>query len=275
MRRHTLLDECRILLVHGLLHLLGHDHEAGAEGAGSMERAERLTLGRLGWRVRSAPHVSSVYQMCRREAEHCAVQNPQAARVSRLLLCLFARSHDLSTARNSVMEVLSTCARMHCALCLVYEAMPRPPKYTAAQGDGLIAAAGSSSSGDPPADAGGQLARLPADSAESAASTSSRFSGGQGAGQAALESSPSAEDTGAVGRGAGRSPAGQPPAAVRPDMTCIMACAPGRLSSSEPAQATSLRRMPKAPPYSREATKAPQGFGRDISPLQHWTRGRR
>ena len=30
-RRHTLLDECSILLVHGLLHLLGYDHEAGAE----------------------------------------------------------------------------------------------------------------------------------------------------------------------------------------------------------------------------------------------------
>ena len=54
MRRHTLLDECRILLVHGLLHLLGYDHEAGAEEAASMERAERLILSRLGWQVRSA-----------------------------------------------------------------------------------------------------------------------------------------------------------------------------------------------------------------------------
>lgn len=28
-RGHTLLDECRILLVHGVLHLLGYDHELG------------------------------------------------------------------------------------------------------------------------------------------------------------------------------------------------------------------------------------------------------
>lgn len=28
-RGHTLLDECRILLVHGVLHLYGFDHEEG------------------------------------------------------------------------------------------------------------------------------------------------------------------------------------------------------------------------------------------------------
>lgn len=28
-RGHSLLDECRILLVHGVLHLLGYDHELG------------------------------------------------------------------------------------------------------------------------------------------------------------------------------------------------------------------------------------------------------
>ncbi len=50
--RHTLHDEGRILLVHGLLHLLGFDHEAGAEEAAAMERAERLILGRLGWQAR-------------------------------------------------------------------------------------------------------------------------------------------------------------------------------------------------------------------------------
>ena len=69
LRRHMLLDECRILLVHGLLHLLGYDHEAGAEGAAAMERAERLVLGRLGWRVRSALGIPNVYQMRRHMAE--------------------------------------------------------------------------------------------------------------------------------------------------------------------------------------------------------------
>ena len=69
LRRHTLLDECRILLVHGLLHLLGYDHEAGAEGAAAMERAECLVLRRLGWRVRSGLGIPNVYQMRRRMAK--------------------------------------------------------------------------------------------------------------------------------------------------------------------------------------------------------------
>lgn len=31
-RRHALEQELRVLLVHGLLHLLGHDHEEGGSG---------------------------------------------------------------------------------------------------------------------------------------------------------------------------------------------------------------------------------------------------
>ncbi len=37
---HSLIDEVRLLAVHGLLHLLGHD-DATAEGAETMERLER------------------------------------------------------------------------------------------------------------------------------------------------------------------------------------------------------------------------------------------
>ena len=40
-------------MVHGLLHLLGHDHEgegpAAAAAAGRMAAAERALLGALGW----------------------------------------------------------------------------------------------------------------------------------------------------------------------------------------------------------------------------------
>jgi len=45
---HTLLQEQRVLLVHGLLHLLGYDHETGAEDAAEMQAAEHKLLGRLG-----------------------------------------------------------------------------------------------------------------------------------------------------------------------------------------------------------------------------------
>lgn len=49
--RHTLLDECRILLVHGILHLLGFDHEIGAEESIAMAEAERYVLNSLHWKV--------------------------------------------------------------------------------------------------------------------------------------------------------------------------------------------------------------------------------
>ena len=48
-RGHSLLEECRILLAHGVLHLLGFDHEEDEEEAREMEAAERWVLGALGW----------------------------------------------------------------------------------------------------------------------------------------------------------------------------------------------------------------------------------
>ncbi|KAI5068300.1 hypothetical protein GOP47_0016645 [Adiantum capillus-veneris] len=48
-RGHDLLDEVRILLVHGLLHVLGYDHEEGPEAAVEMEKEEIRILQGLGW----------------------------------------------------------------------------------------------------------------------------------------------------------------------------------------------------------------------------------
>ena len=45
-----LLDELRVLAVHGLLHLFGYDHEAGREEHNEMAAAEEKLLGRLGWK---------------------------------------------------------------------------------------------------------------------------------------------------------------------------------------------------------------------------------
>ncbi|KAJ7965915.1 haloacid dehalogenase-like hydrolase family protein [Quillaja saponaria] len=49
-RGHTLLDEIRILMVHGLLHLLGFDHEISEEAEAEMEKEEKLLLKSLGWK---------------------------------------------------------------------------------------------------------------------------------------------------------------------------------------------------------------------------------
>lgn len=48
-RGYTRRDEVRILLVHGLLHLLGYDHETGPDDLAEMAAAETKLLTRLGW----------------------------------------------------------------------------------------------------------------------------------------------------------------------------------------------------------------------------------
>ncbi|PHT35966.1 hypothetical protein CQW23_23666 [Capsicum baccatum] len=47
-RNHSLLDEMPILPVHGLLHLLGFDHEFSDEAEAEMEKKEELLLKSLG-----------------------------------------------------------------------------------------------------------------------------------------------------------------------------------------------------------------------------------
>ncbi|GMJ07644.1 YbeY endoribonuclease [Hibiscus trionum] len=57
-RGHTLIDEIRILMVHGLLHLLGFDHEISEDAEEEMEEEEEFVLKSLGWKekglIRSA-----------------------------------------------------------------------------------------------------------------------------------------------------------------------------------------------------------------------------
>ncbi|KAK9867453.1 hypothetical protein WJX84_002155 [Apatococcus fuscideae] len=49
-RGHTLQDECRVLLVHGLLHLLGYDHELGEKAHAAMAAAEACIMSELSWK---------------------------------------------------------------------------------------------------------------------------------------------------------------------------------------------------------------------------------
>ena len=48
-RGHPLRSELRVLLVHGLLHLLGYDHERSPEAHKEMAREEARLMGLLGW----------------------------------------------------------------------------------------------------------------------------------------------------------------------------------------------------------------------------------
>lgn len=47
--RHPLLSELRVLLVHGLLHLAGFDHEQGEQQLQQMAQHETAILDELGW----------------------------------------------------------------------------------------------------------------------------------------------------------------------------------------------------------------------------------
>ncbi|GBF97297.1 hypothetical protein Rsub_09988 [Raphidocelis subcapitata] len=49
-RGYSLRDELRVLLVHGVLHLAGFDHERGGEDLGVMAAAEAQIMGALGWK---------------------------------------------------------------------------------------------------------------------------------------------------------------------------------------------------------------------------------
>lgn len=49
-RGHSLLDECRILLIHGVLHLLGYDHEYSEKDAEEMHEAEVCILNQAGFK---------------------------------------------------------------------------------------------------------------------------------------------------------------------------------------------------------------------------------
>ena len=42
-------DEVRVLLLHGFLHLLGFDHEAGGAAAEAMAQCEAMLLKEVGW----------------------------------------------------------------------------------------------------------------------------------------------------------------------------------------------------------------------------------
>eukprot|EP01023_Acetabularia_acetabulum_P013792 TRINITY_DN16693_c0_g1_i2.p1 TRINITY_DN16693_c0_g1~~TRINITY_DN16693_c0_g1_i2.p1 ORF type:complete len:305 (+),score=44.25 TRINITY_DN16693_c0_g1_i2:7-921(+) len=49
-RRYELLDELRVLLVHGVLHLLGYDHDKNDQEWDLMSEAEQFILSGLGWK---------------------------------------------------------------------------------------------------------------------------------------------------------------------------------------------------------------------------------
>ncbi len=48
-REATLEAEMALLLVHGILHLLGYDHEADPSAAAEMQAKEEAVLKHLGW----------------------------------------------------------------------------------------------------------------------------------------------------------------------------------------------------------------------------------
>ncbi|KAK8975794.1 hypothetical protein V6N11_057634 [Hibiscus sabdariffa] len=71
-RGHTLIDEIRILMVHGLLHLLGFDHEISEDAEEEMEEEEEFVLKSLGWKGKGL--IRSAYDAGNNENLH--IENP-------------------------------------------------------------------------------------------------------------------------------------------------------------------------------------------------------
>jgi len=54
--RHSLRDECRVLMVHGVLHTMGFDHEVDQREAKTMEMLEGKLLTNLQWQAKTLPY---------------------------------------------------------------------------------------------------------------------------------------------------------------------------------------------------------------------------
>ncbi|KAE8658084.1 Haloacid dehalogenase-like hydrolase family protein isoform 2 [Hibiscus syriacus] len=71
-RGYTLIDEIRILMVHGLLHLLGFDHEISEDAEEEMEEEEKFVLKSLGWKGKGL--IQSAYDA--ETSENLNIENP-------------------------------------------------------------------------------------------------------------------------------------------------------------------------------------------------------
>ncbi|GMI97963.1 YbeY endoribonuclease [Hibiscus trionum] len=77
-RGHTLIDEIRILMVHGLLHLLGFDHEISEDAEEEMEKEEEFVLKNLGWKGKGL--IRSAYDAETNENLHIENSNDKSSK---------------------------------------------------------------------------------------------------------------------------------------------------------------------------------------------------
>ncbi|KAK3040964.1 hypothetical protein RJ639_029074 [Escallonia herrerae] len=128
-RGHTLLDEIRILMVHGLLHLLGFDHEISEEAESEMEKEEELLLKSLGWKGKGL--IQSAYDAEASGNNH--VENPDGRKKEGSLRFYKPKFSYIfcdmdGTPLNSKSQVTSTTAKA------VIEAVSRGVKVVIATG---------------------------------------------------------------------------------------------------------------------------------------------
>ena len=71
-------DEVRVLLLHGFLHLLGFDHEAGGAAAEAMAQCEARLLKEVGWQG------SGLIELATAGSDNVADSSSTGARAERL-----------------------------------------------------------------------------------------------------------------------------------------------------------------------------------------------
>jgi len=77
---HSLAEELKVLILHGLLHLAGFDHESDN---GEMARRERLLRGRLGLAQGLIERVGDRTLAAGKDGKHGALKGAQGVRASR------------------------------------------------------------------------------------------------------------------------------------------------------------------------------------------------
>ncbi|OAY69521.1 Sugar phosphatase YidA [Ananas comosus] len=106
-RGHTLLDEVRILMVHGLLHLLGLDHEINDEAEAEMEKEEELVLKSLGWKGKGL--IKSAHDAANDSKLHAESSDGRSLLMLIVLLNLTFLSQQ-GTLLNSKSQITTTTA---------------------------------------------------------------------------------------------------------------------------------------------------------------------
>ena len=106
---HDLTEEISVLFVHGLMHLMGHDHELGALEARKQAEAEMVLLEKIGIKSELAlcgRQLKNTFKMTRPRELIVAELSKQKAHISAEQLLALVRKKDAQVSQATVYRTL-------------------------------------------------------------------------------------------------------------------------------------------------------------------------